>query len=146
MTRTPTFHSLLALVLNRGIRVEWVRMVNGFAGACDLRTQTIYLAHDLDNRPRHAVSVLAHELGHLHYRHGCLQSDSGERAADEFAADLLISPDAYERAERLHGANVPALAVELGVTQALVGAHRARLAVSRDTAWADLDGFVVACH
>jgi Zn-dependent peptidase ImmA (M78 family) len=122
-----TFDSLLELIDRHGITVSWERMADGFAGAVDLRSRTIFLDRTLDSRPRHAVSVLAHECGHVALLHGCEQTPRGEELADEWAARLLIPPGAYERAERMYGDNVHAIAVELGVTKRLVTAYQRAL-------------------
>lgn len=123
------FDDLLTSTINDGINVEWVRMAPGYCGAVDLRERTIYLAHDLDSRPRHAISTLAHELGHLHLLHGCTQDTTGERQADLYAARLLIDPVEYALAEQLHGWRTSVIAQELGVTKDLVRAYRSSLAV-----------------
>lgn len=122
------FDDLLTSTINDGINVEWVRMAPGYCGAVDLRERTIYLAHDLDSRPRHAISTLAHELGHLHLLHGCTQGTTGEREADLYAARLLITPVEYALAEQLHGTSTTNIADELGVTRWAVDAYRAWLA------------------
>nr|WP_232250876.1 ImmA/IrrE family metallo-endopeptidase [Corynebacterium amycolatum] len=74
--------------------------------------------------------TLAHELAHA--IRGDIPSGSphfdarAERAADQIAAELLISPTEYAAAEALYGAHDGAIARELGVTTHL-------LAVWRDT-------------
>ena len=66
-------------------------------------------------------SVLAHELGHA--AHGDTPTGNGhydqrqERRADEFAAQLLISPIEFEAAATWHQGHLPAIADELEVTQ-----------------------------
>ncbi|EHK86418.1 hypothetical protein AK37_01682 [Rhodococcus pyridinivorans AK37] len=75
-------------------------------------------------RQRDAVSALGHELGHHHYGHRCALDDllhaKQERQADEFAAQLLITPAEYREAERLHGTHEGAIAHHLGVTVRIV--------------------------
>ncbi|WP_188043696.1 ImmA/IrrE family metallo-endopeptidase [Changpingibacter yushuensis] len=119
-----TFDDLLTTAERHGFTIAWEPIKSGFDGAVDLRHSTIYLDITLDSRPRHAISTLAHELGHAALGHGCAQSPGGERLADEWAAQLLISPIEYAAAERLYGPNKQALALELGVTRQLVSAYQ----------------------
>lgn len=69
-------------------------------------------------------SVLAHELGHAHY--GDTPTGNGhfdqrqERRADEYAAQLLITPADFETAAIWHHDHLPAIADELEVTQHLL--------------------------
>lgn len=66
-------------------------------------------------------SVLAHELGHA--AHGDLPTGNGyfdqrqERRADEYAAQLLISPVEFEAAAIWHQDRLPAIADDLEVTR-----------------------------
>lgn len=66
-------------------------------------------------------SVLAHELGHA--AHGDTPTGNGhfdqrqERRADEYAAQLLITPADFETAAIWHHGHLPAIADELEVTQ-----------------------------
>ena len=64
--------------------------------------------------------TLAHELGHASLGHTANASgwfaQRQERAADRWAARMLISPVEYELAERLHGTHLGGIAHELGVT------------------------------
>ncbi|NKW16884.1 ImmA/IrrE family metallo-endopeptidase [Rhodococcus hoagii] len=71
-------------------------------------------------------TALGHELGHAHHGHSCSQ-DAGtcrkqERQADEYAAQLLITPVEYREAERIYGHHVSGLALHLGVTPRIVRA------------------------
>lgn len=61
-------------------------------------------------------STLAHELGHAYYRDEIHGDPRLELRADQYAARLLISEDAYRAAEHLHGPHPGAIAHELGVT------------------------------
>lgn len=69
-------------------------------------------------------SVLAHELGHA--AHGDLPTGNGyfdqrqERRADEYAAQLLISPADFEASAIWHQDCLPAIADDLEVTQHLL--------------------------
>lgn len=74
-------------------------------------------------------SVLAHELGHAHY--GDTPTGNGyydqrqERRADEYAAQLLISPIEFEAAATWHHGHLPAIADELEVTKHLLRVWKA---------------------
>ena len=69
-------------------------------------------------------SVLAHELGHA--VHGDTPTGNGhfdqrqERRADEYAAQLLITPADFETAAIWHHGHLPAIADELEVTKHLL--------------------------
>lgn len=79
-------------------------------------------------RHRQERVVLAHELGHAvagdeptgHPHFDVRQ----ERAADMFAAALLIDPAEVERAEILHGPHPAAIATELDITPKLLAIWR----------------------
>ena len=68
--------------------------------------------------------TLAHELGHASLGHTANASgwfaQRQERAADRWAARMLISPVEYELAERLYGHSPSLLAQELDVTTSIV--------------------------
>lgn len=67
--------------------------------------------------------TLAHECGHAFHQHDWTRDHDqvrDEREADQYAARLLISPDAYAAAEDLCGPHPGALARELQVTRRLV--------------------------
>lgn len=77
-------------------------------------------------------SVLAHEVAHAVFADvpsmlGPVNAKQ-ERRADEWAALRLITPEAYRRAESLHGSHNGALAVELGVITRIVAAYQRILA------------------
>lgn len=63
--------------------------------------------------------ALAHELGHAYYGDEGPCEPRLERRADLFAADLLITKEAYAEAERIHPAT-SFIAQELSVTPHLV--------------------------
>lgn len=69
-------------------------------------------------------SCLAHELAHAYFRDE-ISEPRIERRADQWAAQLLISPVEYAAAEALVGSSVGALAYELEVTPAVVETWRA---------------------
>lgn len=114
-------------VEDAGLRISWENMQPGFSGAVDVVTGTIFLDRHLDSRPRYALSVLAHELGHYTLGHTCAQRLTGEALANEWAAQLLISPAEYRVAETLHGNNMFSLARELGVTHPIIEAYQRAL-------------------
>lgn len=73
--------------------------------------------------PREYRSTLAHELGHATRGDtptGTVFDQRAERAADRYAANLLISEQAYREAEILHPGALDAIAHELGVTRHLL--------------------------
>lgn len=72
---------------------------------------------------RYTRSFIAHELGHAHYGHK-VSTPKNERQADSYAAQLLITEEAYRRAEEAYGTNIEKLAYELEVTPSLVIAWR----------------------
>lgn len=76
-------------------------------------------------------SVLAHEIGHhvLGHRpalHGPIRARQ-ERAANEWAASRLISPETYADAERLREGHTGAMAFDLQVSDELVVVYRSLL-------------------
>jgi Zn-dependent peptidase ImmA (M78 family) len=71
--------------------------------------------------------TLAHEMGHWHLGHDWTREHSkmrDEREADQYAARLLITAEAYACAERECGTHPGAIARELGVTRRLVELRR----------------------
>lgn len=67
--------------------------------------------------------TLAHEMGHWWHGHDWTRDHdrpADERQADQYAAELLISPLEYALAESLHGPHPGAIAKELEVTRNLV--------------------------
>lgn len=71
-----------------------------------------------------AVSTLAHELGHAHFRHPAGHSPCNELAADRWAARALIDADEYRELERLFPGEDFLISQELGVTRHLLGVWR----------------------
>lgn len=55
---------------------------------------------------------------------GTIFDARAERAADQFAAELLISPEAYAEAELRHGTCLDCIGHELGVTTDLLATWR----------------------
>lgn len=70
-----------------------------------------------------AISTLAHEAGHAHYRDR-ETTPAVEGRADRWGARRLISPEVMAEAEAAAGAHAGAIARELGVTRAVVEAWR----------------------
>lgn len=83
----------------------------------------IVLAPWLSHREK--VGTLGHELGHAIAGDEAVDDPRftarQERAADQFAARLLINRREVEIAERAYGPNWPKIAHELGVTEHLLG-------------------------
>ncbi|QGJ93486.1 peptidase [Arthrobacter phage Mufasa8] len=81
-----------------GVAVEWERyMPEGWKGAYDLASNAVYLLWGLS--PLTGKCVLAHELGHAHYRHSG-NSRPNEWHADRWAAHQLIDKRDYFEAIR----------------------------------------------
>lgn len=105
-----------------GVRVEWGRDLP-VPAEYDHARRVIRMA---DGRGDCVTRCsLAHELGHA-----ALMHEPGgdyiaqERSANMYAAKLLISVDAYRRAERIVGHDPRALAKELDVTLVMIVAWR----------------------
>lgn len=118
---SPTLSDLLDLCLQCELEVLESRLPAGWLGAYDHARGRILLAPGLT--PVEQRSVLAHELGHALRMH-VGSSDADERAAERFAARLLIDPDAL-RAACAWARDDDELADELGVTVDVVRAYRA---------------------
>lgn len=118
---SPTQSDLLDLAAQAGVEVILRPMPNGLLGAYDHDGRRILIDHRLT--PIETRSVLAHELGHALLDHrGPSRAD--ERAAERFAATLLINPVALERASRWARCDAE-LADELGITVDIVECYRA---------------------
>lgn len=72
--------------------------------------------------PRWQRSTLAHEAVHAWFGHGGPCTLETEAWVDEQAAGLLVTSQAYERAEKIHGPNIHAIADELDVTDTALAA------------------------
>lgn len=106
---------LMRVAAEYGVSVHFAHLDEDL-GCYVPQEQRIYL--DLRLTPAQRRSVLAHELGHVHYGH-CADSPLAERQADIFAARLLIDPEVYARLERVNP-DQHHLADELGVTVDIV--------------------------
>ena len=110
--------SLVEIALEHDIDVVTHR--GGDKGRWYPATRTISLRADLPARARQCT--LAHELGHAVLGHTAGPDlpqwvvEKQERAADRWAAETLISEDAYKSAEAELGPHPGAIAAELGVT------------------------------
>lgn len=88
---------------------------------------------------RVARSVLAHELGHHALGHlptafGPLRARH-ERAANQWAAQLLIDRDRYREVEELRSGHSPSMAFDLDVAVELVDAYKSMLLRLGDTVY-----------
>ena len=119
--------SLIEMALEAGIDV--VTHHGGDKGRWYPTSRTISLRADLPARARRCT--LAHELGHAVLGHAAGPDlpqwvvEKQERAADRWAAETLISEDAYKSAEAALGPHPGAIAAELGVTVHLLEVWRA---------------------
>ncbi|WP_337003752.1 MULTISPECIES: ImmA/IrrE family metallo-endopeptidase [unclassified Microbacterium] len=115
---------LLRLAEEQRLRV--IERPGRTCGGYDPVARTIRLAPGMSARTTR--SVLAHELGHARLGHAPTASaarrEQQERQADEWAAGLLITPQAYADAEELRGPHLASLAFELDVTIELVSAYQ----------------------
>lgn len=117
---SPTLSDLVRLCGQVEVEVHIARLPSDRLGAYDHRRRRILLARGLT--PVEQRSVLAHELGHALFMH-VGESEAGERAAERFAARVLIDPDALAAACAWTHDDAE-LADELGVTVDIVRAYR----------------------
>lgn len=107
--------TIVEALLPEGVRGEYVH-----------KERLIKLTKGMSERQKR--STLAHELGHAFHGHTKPQNGADrrrqERQANDYAARLLITPEAYAAAERIHGCHVGGLAHSLGVTPAVVQSWR----------------------
>lgn len=118
---SPTLSELAAMCCELGVDVGVSALPPGWLGAYDDAERRILLAPGLT--PVEQRCVLAHELGHALRRH-VGRAPADERAAERFAALLLIDPDAL-RTACAWARDDEELADELGVTVDVVLAYRA---------------------
>ncbi|QUW17638.1 ImmA/IrrE family metallo-endopeptidase [Agrococcus sp. Marseille-Q4369] len=124
---SPTLSDLERLCGQLHLEVHTAALPQGFLGAFDHERQRILLARGLT--PVEQRSVLAHELGHALLMH-VGSSSADERAAERFAARVLIDPGALAAACRWARDDVE-LADELGVTVDIVQSYRDQLGSRR---------------
>lgn len=112
---------LLEHAADLGLEVRWADLGDLRRGHYLRDLQLIVLNNRLTGAQ--ATATLAHEIGHAVFGDGC-STPRIERRASEVGASLAIEVEDYERAERLVGPHLGALADELGVTPHLVEAWR----------------------
>lgn len=117
---SPRLTELVERAAALGVSVHLGHLPHEMLGVYDPSTSRVWISLGLT--PDEQRSVLAHELGHVHHGHTC-GSDRAERAADRYAADLLIDADRYAELERL-GLDEHIIADELDVTVDIVRAYR----------------------
>lgn len=98
--------------------VETPYLDDGLNGQYLHHRRLILLRQGLD--PWTRKSALAHELGHAWHGDDIHGDPRMERRADQFAAQILITPTEYRLAEKLHDGHIGAIAYELGVTPHLI--------------------------
>ncbi len=96
-----------------GVSVHVAHLDDGVMGEWYEDEREIYVRINLS--PDETVFTIAHELGHAHHGHRCEDDQDAEDQADEYAARLLIDPDAYAELEHL-GVHQHDIAEQLGVT------------------------------
>src|SRR5690348_16335759 len=114
---------MLAIAHQRGIEVRWADLGERHGEYVD-GVVTIH-----EDRPEEVQRIiLAHELGHAALNHHPTRSrwtrELQEREADKHAAMLLVARLAHERAERLYGPSIGAVAAELEMPTRIVEALR----------------------
>ena len=105
-----------------GLTIRTRAMPSHLLGAWDPGTESIWVQAGLTQAARRCV--IAHELEHARAGHAMPQPGYVERLVDERAARLLITPEAYARAERIVGHHTFALAAELDVIPRFIDAWR----------------------
>lgn len=114
---------LLAIAESHGLAVTVCALPGGKRGMWVPELRRIFLSARLT--PDEERAVLAHELGHVHYRHACdlrpgeRRWREQERQANRYAARLLIDPARYAELEAVDS-DQHALAEGLGVPVDLV--------------------------
>lgn len=104
-----------------GVRVEHGHLSPTTFGEWWPEQQLIVMDSRLSRRQEY--STLAHECGHVALGHTeC--TDATQEAADRWAAQQLIDPHAYRRAERLYPQNWAMIAEELDVMEWVVRCWR----------------------
>lgn len=117
---SPTLTELLRLCRQLQVDVTCAPLPADWLGAYDHPRRRILLARGLT--PIEQRSVLAHELGHAVFMHAGT-SAAGERAAERFAARVLIDPQQLAAA-CTWAHDDQELAEELGVTVDVLRAYR----------------------
>jgi len=124
---------LMDLAHARGLLVEWAPLGDEVRGYYEHHVRTITLNTALPQDL--LLCAFAHELGHAWYGHVPVHdqrlAERHELLADRYAADLLITPDAYARAEALVGPHLGAIALELSCDVNLVAVYQDALETRR---------------
>lgn len=138
MTRRFSIRSIddaLRLADEWGITVQWWMPTS--QGASDRRRGEYH--HDskqITIRPgmtaKQVLCTLTHELAHAYYGDG-ISSPSREARAWDWAARVLVDPDAYAHAEQVVGPHPGALAVELSVTVPVIVAWQRSARITNPT-------------
>ena len=97
----------------------------GVWGLYSRRERLIIINEHLTTRLK--TAALAHELAHALCSHDGHQSPAVEQQVNEMAAQMLITREAYKRAEALYGCDVHAIANELDVALIMVESFRKTL-------------------
>lgn len=118
-----TREKLDTLITRMGLTVtEQDLTALGVWGLYSRREHLIIINEKLNTRLK--TAALAHELAHAIYEHDGHQTPPVEQQVNEMAARMLISRDAYKRAEALYGCDVHAIANELDVALIMVESFR----------------------
>lgn len=118
-------HELTQLAADMGIEIIETKLV-GKDGAYNHARGQIKLHRGMNERT--ARSVLAHEIGHAVYGHTATPfgpiHGRQERQANEWAANHLITLDAYREAESRREGHIASMAFDLCVTPELVEVYQ----------------------
>lgn len=134
---TPIDDYLTDLARQAGVRIEYTRLRDGRDGQSHIDRRLIRLRPGMPARLHRCV--LAHELGHHALGHrptpfGPAHAKQ-ERAAEEWGALRLITPDDYRHVEELHAGHLGAMARELDVMRSTLEAFQAVLLRLGDTVY-----------
>lgn len=115
------FADLVDLCEAHGLAVRFVDLGPTRHGQYRRRWRVIELNVNLNLRQ--LVPGIAHEFAHFLFDDAC-STTFAERRAWQHAARMLITPEEYAEAERVCGANVNAIALELDLTPIVVESWR----------------------
>lgn len=116
--------ALLSHAAHLGVSVHMAHLPHPYRGFYD--HQNARIVYDFGLTPIERRCVLAHELGHAFHGHTGRGVPEQEKAADRYAAHLLIDPERYAHLERVYEAP-STIAEELGVEPHLLQAFRQSL-------------------
>lgn len=118
-----TREKLDTLITRMGLTVTEQDLTSlGVWGLYSRREHLIIINERLTARLK--TAALAHELAHAIYEHDGHQTPAIEQQVNEMAARMLITREAYKRAEALYGCDVHAIANELDVALIMVESFR----------------------